>query len=277
MAHDLSRRGLIVAGGTLAIAAAAGAAPAGATTFWQSKLVSYDRRGRLAYAQDAEGNRIPDFSHAGYRNGERPIPHARVVKAIRPVEGDNTAHVQAALDEIAALPRRLRGALLLLPGLYPVAGTLYVRADGMVLRGSGDGADPAGNTIIKATGNNPKDRDVIVVGGAAAGGWKGEVPGTRTDITTDFVQVGARECPLGRERAMTGTDCDVSITYGKVSVIELASDNQAGREIASWIHRYDEAAGRAVTGRGDLPVGGSVKRQASCSTARAAYAAWAAA
>jgi hypothetical protein len=41
--------------------------------------------------------------------------------------------------------------------------------------------------------------------------------------------------------------------------------------------RYDEAAGRAVTGRGDLPVGGSVKRQASCSTARAACAAWTAA
>ncbi|MFC4015939.1 LLM class flavin-dependent oxidoreductase [Nonomuraea purpurea] len=80
----------------------------------------------------------------------------------------------------------------------------------------------------------------------------------------------ARECPLGRERAVTGTACDVSITYGKVSVIELASDNQAGREITSWIHRYNEAAGRAVTGRGDLPVGGSVKRQASCSTVRAA-------
>ncbi|MEU0568797.1 hypothetical protein ABZ297_25930 [Nonomuraea sp. NPDC005983] len=193
MALDLTRRGLLVAGGALALTAAAGGTPASAATFWQSKLVYYDKRGRLGYGQDAEGNRIPDFSHAGYRNGERPIPHVPVVRTIRPVEGDNTQHIQAALDAVAALPRERRGALLLLPGLYPVAGTLYVRADGMVLRGVGDGEDPAGNTIIRATGNNPKDRDVIVVGGAGGGGWAGEVPGTRTDITTDFVQVGSRE------------------------------------------------------------------------------------
>src|SRR6476660_1448110 len=111
MAHDLSRRGLLVAGGALALAAATGVQPAAADTFWQSKLLSYDRRGRLTYAQDPEGNRVPDFSHAGYRNGERPIPWARVGKAIRPVEGDNTAHIQAALDEIAALPRERRGAV----------------------------------------------------------------------------------------------------------------------------------------------------------------------
>ncbi|MBB5077001.1 right-handed parallel beta-helix repeat-containing protein [Nonomuraea endophytica] len=190
---DLTRRGLLAAGGALAFTAAAGAAPARAGTLWQSDLVRYDRRGRLVYTADAEGNRVPDFSHAGYRGGERPIPHVRVVKVIRPVEGDNTAHVQAALDEVAALPRQRRGALLLSPGLYPVAGTLYVRADGLVLRGAGDGADPAANTIIKATGNTPKDRNVIVVGGVSGGGWRGEVPGTRTDIMSDFVQVGARQ------------------------------------------------------------------------------------
>ncbi|MGP3912637.1 hypothetical protein [Nonomuraea sp. 10N515B] len=99
---------------------------------------------------------------------------------IRPIEGDNTVHIQTALDEIGALPRARRGALLLLPGVYPVAGTVYVRASGTVLRGVGDGEDPSGNTIVKATGNNPKDRNVIVAGGVAGGGWKGEVPGTRT-------------------------------------------------------------------------------------------------
>lgn len=212
MTYDLSRRGLLVAGGAMAMAAATGALPARAATPWQSRLVRYDTGGRLVYASDAEGNRIPDFSHAGYRNGERPVPHLPVVKVIRPVEGDNTAHVQAALDAVAALPRERRGALLLLPGLYPVAGTLYVRADGMVLRGVGDGDDPATNTIIKATGNTPANRNVIVVGGASGGGWKGEVPGTRTDITTDFVQVGSREFEVADASALRPGD-NIVITH----------------------------------------------------------------
>ncbi|WP_157244608.1 right-handed parallel beta-helix repeat-containing protein [Nonomuraea typhae] len=208
---ELTRRGLLAAGGALAVAAA-GARPAQASTLWQSSLVRYDRRGRLAYTADAEGNRIPDFSHAGYRNGERPLPHVRTVKVIRPVEGDNTAHIQAALDEVAALPRERRGALLLLPGLYPVAGTVYVRADGLVLRGTGDGDDPAANTIIKATGNTPANRNVIVVGGAAGGGWRGEVPGTRTEITTDVVQVGAREFQVADPGALRPGD-NIVITH----------------------------------------------------------------
>ncbi|MFI6497455.1 right-handed parallel beta-helix repeat-containing protein [Nonomuraea typhae] len=202
---ELTRRGLLTAGGALAVAAT-GPRPAQAGTLWQSSLVRYDRRGRLTYTADAEGNRIPDFSHAGYRNGERPLPYVRTVKVIRPVEGDNTAHIQAALDEVAALPRERRGAVLLLPGLYPVAGTVYVRADGLVLRGTGDGDDPASATIIRATGNTPADRNVIVVGGAAGGGWKGEVPGTRTEITTDVVQAGAREFQVARPGALRPGD-----------------------------------------------------------------------
>ncbi|MFE3449020.1 RNA-guided endonuclease InsQ/TnpB family protein [Nonomuraea sp. NPDC059194] len=39
------------------------------------------------------------------------------------------------------------------------------------------------------------------------------------------------------------------------------ADTNAAR---NQLHRYNSAAGRAVTGRGDSPVGGSVKRQASC-------------
>ncbi|MFB4283959.1 hypothetical protein ACBJ59_52330 [Nonomuraea sp. MTCD27] len=211
MRQNLSRRAVLTAGGALALAAA-GARPAGATTIWQSRLVRHDRHGRLAYEQDAEGNRVPDFSHAGYRNGERPIPHVPVVKTIRPIEGDNTAHIQTALDAIAALPRARRGALLMLPGVYPVAGTLYVRASGTVLRGVGDGGDPATDTIIKATGNTPEDRDVIVVGGAAGGGWTGEVPGTRTDITTGFVQVGSREFAVANPGALRPGD-NIIITH----------------------------------------------------------------
>ncbi|MFI7149533.1 hypothetical protein ACIBO2_31825 [Nonomuraea sp. NPDC050022] len=122
---------------------------------------------------------------------------------------------------------------------------------------------------------------IYVIKGAV-GAWYGENPERYLQARQgEFIyrddRVGPRVRALWARAAVIGTDCDISITYGKISVIERASDNQADREITSWIHRYDEAAGRAVTGRGDLPIGGSMKRQASRSTARAAYAAWTAA
>jgi len=169
------------------------AAPTG--RLWQSERVRYDVKDRLVYTTDAEGNRIPDFSHAGYRNGDSPIPHVRTVLRVGPIEGDNTAHLQAALDEVGRRTpdsHGVRGALLLAPGNYPVAGTLRVNRSGVVLRGSGDGADPARNTVIQATGNTPVARDVVVLGGSTATGWRGEVAGTRTDITSEWVQVGSR-------------------------------------------------------------------------------------
>src|SRR5687768_9169572 len=36
---------------------------------WTSSMVQVDAQGRLSYPSDASGNRIPDFSHAGYKGG----------------------------------------------------------------------------------------------------------------------------------------------------------------------------------------------------------------
>jgi len=197
MTNLFSRRSVLAAGGAAALGSL-GVGPASATTsgrLWQSELVRYDSKYRLVYAADAEGNRIPDFSHAGYRNGDSPIPHVRTVKTVGPIEGDNTAHLQAAIDEVGLRTpdhNGFRGALLLAPGNYPVAGTLRVNRSGVVLRGSGDGPDPARNTVILATGNTPASRDVVVLGGSVSTGWRGEVAGTRTDITSEWVQVGSR-------------------------------------------------------------------------------------
>jgi hypothetical protein len=165
------------------------------TRGWQSAVVSYGADGHLVYQEDAERNRIPDFSFAGYRNGEVPLPQVATVKEIEPIDGDDTAHVQAAIDEVGAMPldaAGLRGALLLRAGEYQIAGTLEVAARGVVLRGVGDGSDPAANTILRAVGNTPHQRTVLVVGSGTSSRWRDEVDGSRTDITSDFVAVGAR-------------------------------------------------------------------------------------
>src|SRR5687767_4082854 len=74
-----------------------------------SKWVYPDAKGRLQYAADARGNRIMDFSHAGYKGGGVRIPDVRVARTVKPIEGDNTAHIQAAIDDVSKLAADANG------------------------------------------------------------------------------------------------------------------------------------------------------------------------
>ena len=98
----------------------------------------------LHYATDSQGNRIMDFSYAGYGGGGVTIPDVPVQVAVSPVFGDNTANIQNAIDQVSARApdaSGIRGAVLLLPGAYEVDGTLSITASGVVLRGSGSGTN----------------------------------------------------------------------------------------------------------------------------------------
>lgn len=93
--------------------------------------------GRLVYVPDEQGNTILDSSHAGYGGGGVPIPTIAVKETIWPVAGDNTAHLQAAVDKVSALPldtNGFRGAVLLRAGYYRMATPLnadWIAAVGM--------------------------------------------------------------------------------------------------------------------------------------------------
>ena len=58
--------------------------------------------GRLVYVPDEQGNVIHDASHAGYRGGGVAIPTVPVRETVWPVAGDNSAHVQAAIDRLSS-------------------------------------------------------------------------------------------------------------------------------------------------------------------------------
>ncbi len=162
---------------------------------WTSALVYPGDDGYLVYVSDGDGNRIPDFGSSGYRRGEAPIPAVATVVEVSPGGGaDDTATIQAALDQVGALPPGPdghRGAVQLAAGTYTIVGTLKLDRSGVVLRGAGDGSDPASNTILEAVGDNPHQRDVIVAGSGLDDRWKPEVPGTRTDVVSELVPVGA--------------------------------------------------------------------------------------
>src|SRR6266545_1158701 len=152
----------------------------------QSQHLSLGTDGRLGYPPYANGDTIPDFSRAGYGGGGVALPVVPARKTVSPVTGDAGAVIQSAIDEVSALPldaNGFRGAVLLTAGTYEIAGSVTIRASGVVLRGEGDGP---GGTVIKATGTST--RTVINVAGRAN---RAEVSGTRKRITDAYVPVGA--------------------------------------------------------------------------------------
>ena len=160
-----------------------------------SSILFFNNSNQLTYVSDKDGNHIPDFSFAGYKNGEAELPNVAVVKQISPIVGDNTAHIQAAIDEVEALTPNAnghRGALLLLPGEYRVNGVLTINKGGVVLRGSGDGQDPLSNTVIIGVGNTPSERTLITIGTNIKNGFKPEVTGTNKKITSPYIPAGSR-------------------------------------------------------------------------------------
>src|SRR6266851_3700206 len=105
----------------------------------KSQWVYFGPGRKLQYRTDAQGNRIMDFSSAGYKAGGVPLPSVAVAKKLSPLHGDNTAQIQGAIDGVSGLTAAtdgFRGAVLLQPGEYEVAGTVHINTSGVVLRGS---------------------------------------------------------------------------------------------------------------------------------------------
>ncbi len=156
----------------------------------ESKIIYFENN-RLTYISDREGNRIPDFSHAGYRGGGVPYPEVPVKEILDPVSGNNAAQIQQALNRVGNLPldeNGIRGAVKLNPGIYTISQPLFIRRSGVVLRGSGDGGEPSENTVFRVTQNV---RDAVIQIGEERVEWHA-VPAERVNIISEFVPVGAR-------------------------------------------------------------------------------------
>ena len=109
----------------------------------QSQWVHPGLDGKLVYKTTPQGDRIMDFSYAGYMGGGVALPTVVVKKTIAPSgQDDDTATIQSAINEVAKLPlaNGFRGAVLLAPGTYACSQTIRIPTSGIVLRGSGSGA-----------------------------------------------------------------------------------------------------------------------------------------
>lgn len=175
--------GALIAASTLTSQAAT---PAGASGSWITFA-----NGKLTYGTDSNGNRIPDYSYAGYGLGAVPLPTiATKVTVGAPSGGDDTAAVQAAINHAAALPldaSGFRGAVQLAKGTYHIAGSLSITASGVVLRGA-DGT--AADTTLVATGASA--RTLITVGGSSSY----SVVGAQAQVTDTYLPVGGTKLTL---------------------------------------------------------------------------------
>src|ERR1700730_4665475 len=119
----------------------------------ESEWVHPGADGKLVYKSTPRGDRILDYSFAGYRSGGVALPDVPVVKTLAPSGAeDDSAAIQSALDEISARPMKdgFRGTLLLQPGVFNCARPIVIKSAGVVLRGSGSTA--GGGTTLNLTG-----------------------------------------------------------------------------------------------------------------------------
>lgn len=164
-------------------------------------VVWLDESKKLQYAIDARGNKVPDFSHAGYRGGGHPLPNPPATVTLEPLPGEDGARIQSAINHVAALPlndRGIRGVVALTSGSFEVADALTIPDSGVILRGSGNG--DTGTTLV-ATGHGR--RSLITVAGQpqttiTAASW--------TTIESDYVPAGSTQLQLPPNHTFSAGD-----------------------------------------------------------------------
>ena len=156
-----------------------------------ARFVDEGEDGRLVYDTYPGGDRITDFSHAGYGGGGVEIPDVPVKAILTPgVPGsDDGLAIQSAIDYVSGLPADAsgwRGAVGLAPGEFHISGSIKLHSSGVVLRGSG--RNEGGTTLI-ATGTDR--RSLIEIKGSS-----NLISETPLPVSNDYVPVGSNVLQL---------------------------------------------------------------------------------
>jgi hypothetical protein len=149
----------------------------------KSQWVFINSQGKLSYKALEGGDKIMDFSFAGYQGGGKKLPSPPVKITISPSAGDNTDAIQNVIDHVSKMEmiNGFRGTVLLKPGNYDCERMLTIKASGVVLRGSGSGT---GGTIIHMTG---QPHTCISVRGTITS----KIVGTPATITDTYIPSGS--------------------------------------------------------------------------------------
>ena len=261
-------RNLYLAGGVLL--AALILAPSGARA-QTSQWVTTGVTGRLIYVPDAQGDRILDFSNVGYKGrGSDLLPNdVPTVRTVSPMAGDDTANIQAAINQVAALPLQAngyRGAVLLTAGDYDIATQLNITASGVVLRGVGR---DVGGTVLHARGTD--DRPLVNIAGAGSQ----SLTGSTYTMLDEVVPAGANSFRINSTAGLAVGDTVRVERPGTQAWIEAVGMDQPDGEDPAWLPsefniRHDRVITRVEGDRVflDAPVATSFEQQYGGGTLR---------
>lgn len=164
----------------------------------KSQWVYTNANNKLQYKTTDRGDRIMDFSYAGYMGGGVAIPAVPVKITVSPSAGDNSITIQQAIDQVAAMKpvNGIRGAVLLKPGTYNCERPITITASGVVLQGSGAAEN---GSIINMTGSS--HTCIVVKGNITTKATK-----TTTTIAGQYVPAGANSFALQHVKELAPGD-----------------------------------------------------------------------
>jgi hypothetical protein len=209
-----------------------------------TSLVYPGTDGRLIYVADSLGNKIPDFSNAGYKGGGVSIPYVAIKETVWPVSGDNSENIQAAIDRVSALPQDaagFRGTVLLKMGIYNLEKTISIKTSGVVLRG--EGMSDIGTILVGKLEDIPEESQGLPMERQRRGfrrsplisveGESGFIPqeDTKQAITDEYVPVGARSFNIASTKGFKPGDKVLVRRFGNQDWLkEIGMDSEtAGR------------------------------------------------
>ncbi|MDX9948077.1 MAG: hypothetical protein RBS38_11995 [Bacteroidales bacterium] len=192
--------------------------------------------GKLVYVSDSLGNKIPDFSNAGYKGGGVPIPRVAIKETVWPIPGDNSVNIQAAIDRVSALTpdaSGFRGVVLLKMGTYPLENPIYIKASGIVLRG--EGMSDIGTILIGKLQKEGQDRSfrraaLVNIEGTALKPQEE----TKQIITDNYVPVGARSFNVVSAKAFKAGDKILVRRIGNQAWITEIGEDSIGAGRSRW-------------------------------------------
>jgi hypothetical protein len=204
-----------------------------------SEWVHPGPKGQLVYRTTPSGDRIMDFSHAGYMGGGVALPSVPVRRTVKPSGGeDDAAAIQAAIDEVSALPlvKGFRGAVVLAPGVFTCPRPLAIAASGVVLRGSG--SEPGNRrSTLKLTGS-PHPAITVRARPADGGGRRqSEAIGPERAITDAYVPSGAASVTVDDAAGLAPGDTVVirkPVTEAWVAFMQMHDMTRDGKP-QTWI------------------------------------------
>jgi len=213
-----------------------------------SAWVHYDSKHQLVYRTTERGDRIMDFSSAGYMGGGVALPTVPVKVTVAPpgLEDDSPA-IQEAIDAVSKLEptNGFRGAVLLKPGTYNCSRPLEIKTSGVVLRGSGSESNGtvlvmsgnphvcisiAGRVSVARIGSPRKFADAYVPSGASEIGLadvSGLKPGDTLQIsrpvTAEWIQFMGMDTLVRNDKKQTWVSAGSELLTER-TVIKLAGD-----------------------------------------------------